>query len=351
MQIEIPDNSKKFFLLPLLALVLFLAMHESRSEQNGQQQVDVQESILKKDLAAEYLQQFTPQARNLLSREVFDAEFDGVLSAELVTELLGMKESGLVSIQDLMIRLLPLASQYSLPPISNFRVGALSQGETGALYLGANLEIEGAALGFAVHAEQSAVNNALLHGEPGILRIAVTAAPCGHCRQFLNELDSGNDLEIIVIGHSPVSLSQLLPDSFGPADLGLKNALLSTSSPSLQCKLDMEDMTACTGAKTAQHSYAPYSKSPSSITLKVKDDIFAGAYIENAAFNPSLSPLLSALDRMRFRQTNFSIIEDVVLFEQANANISQASYTKAILGEIAPSARFRVSIMEKLEDR
>jgi cytidine deaminase len=39
-----------------------------------------------------------------------------------------------------------------------------------------------------VHAEQFLVINALLHGECEIRKLAVTAAPCGHCRQFYSEL-------------------------------------------------------------------------------------------------------------------------------------------------------------------
>lgn len=42
--------------------------------------------------------------------------------------------------------------------------------------------------GFTVHAEQSSIADAWMNGEEGIDLIAVTAAPCGYCRQFLNEL-------------------------------------------------------------------------------------------------------------------------------------------------------------------
>src|SRR4030081_3775653 len=93
-----------------------------------------------------------------------------------------------LSLEQLVLELLPWAEAYTSPPISNFRVGAIALGRSGALYAGANLEFPGQSLSFTVHAEQAAVYNAWLHGETGVTLIASTAHPCGYCRQFLNEL-------------------------------------------------------------------------------------------------------------------------------------------------------------------
>ena len=313
-----------------------------------------------------HLQQFSPEAKEVLGREVLHAAFDGVIPARVVTILARLEG---VAIPELMLRFLPLASHYALPPVSQFRVGAVTQGETGALYLGANLELAHSALSFVVHAEQSAVNNALLHKEPGIRRIAVTATPCGHCRQFLNELKAASELEIIVQGRQPVTLADLLPAAFGPADLGIKNGLFSeaslnkkshnknspnksppnkekTTSP-LACSTKHPEEMLCLGQETAEQSYSPYTASPSAVVLKVKDRFYTGAYIENAAYNPSLPPVLSALDRLRFQETDFSHIQELLLFEVAEAGISQASYTQAVLSEIAPGATFHLVTSEE----
>ena len=59
---------------------------------------------------------------------------------------------------------------------------------SGNLYFGANYEFPGQALSFTVHAEQAATMHAISFGETGIDLLAVSAAPCGYCRQFLNEL-------------------------------------------------------------------------------------------------------------------------------------------------------------------
>ena len=65
---------------------------------------------------------------------------------------------------------------------------AVGLGESGRLYVGVNLEFARLPLNNSVHAEQFLVVNALHHGETGITKMAVSAAPCGHCRQFYSEL-------------------------------------------------------------------------------------------------------------------------------------------------------------------
>ncbi len=65
---------------------------------------------------------------------------------------------------------------------------AIGLGESGHLYIGVNLEFPGLPLQHSVHAEQFLIANAAWHGERGLRRIAVNAAPCGHCRQFIAEL-------------------------------------------------------------------------------------------------------------------------------------------------------------------
>ena len=319
----------------------------NRAQADAHQQAT--EMQLRLEQMDDNLQLFSPAAQEVISREVLHTAYDGVISAQVVTEVARLEA---VAIPELMLKFLPLASHYALPPVSHFRVGAVSQGETGALYLGANLEIAQAALSFVVHAEQSAINNALLHGEPGIERIAVTAAPCGHCRQFLNELKAASELEIIVQGRPPVTLAELLPAAFGPADLGIKNGLFSGASlnkertkktnSSMTCPTTPPAEMLCLAQETAQQSYSPYSASPSAVVLKVNDRFYTGAYIENAAYNPSLPPVLSALDRLRFQETDFSRIQALLLFEAAEAGISQASYTQAVLSEIAPDANFKI---------
>ena len=135
------------------------------------------------------------------------------------------------------------ARALAVAPISGFPVGAVVRGLSGALYLGANLEFAGLPLGASVHAEQSAVANAWAHAEAGVTALAVTAAPCGHCRQFLYELVSAARLRVLVSGADPTLLPELLPAAFGPSDLGLAGVLLQPQRHGLALAATMRPAT------------------------------------------------------------------------------------------------------------
>jgi homotetrameric cytidine deaminase len=110
-------------------------------------------------------------------------------------------------------------------------VGAALLTKSGKVYTGCN--IENAAFGPTACAERTALFKAVSEGEREFVRIAVAggkndipdsyAFPCGVCRQVLAEF-CGADFEIIsaVSPEDSVSrtLSEMLPDSFGPDNLG-----------------------------------------------------------------------------------------------------------------------------------
>ena len=144
--------------------------------------------------------------------------FDGgwISAGEVKTWLAASNQS----VEQAMFDLIPLARTFAKPTLSGFKVGAVAQGASGALYLGANVEFPRCAVNQTVHAEQAAVINAWHHEDTGLSRLAVSAAPCGYCRQFLFELATADQLEILLAGHSPQRLATLLPGAFGPRDLG-----------------------------------------------------------------------------------------------------------------------------------
>jgi cytidine deaminase len=212
---------------------------------------------------------------------------------------------------DDLLTLLPQAAAFARPPISNFRVGAIARGASGKIYFGTNLEFAGEALSFTVHAEQSAVVNAWMSGETGIDVVATSAAPCGYCRQFLNELVTAREL-LVVMPNDSRPLSELLPGSFGPRDLGIDGGLLQPENHGLA--IDERDDLAQTALRAANMSYAPYSKSFAGVAVRTKDGrMFSGAYAENAAFNPSLSPLQAALSQLNLGGAGWSDIAEAVL--------------------------------------
>lgn len=208
--------------------------------------------------------------------------------------------------------LLAKTAQFAKPPISNFRVGAVARGvTTGNYYLGANVEFSGEALSFTIHAEQAAVANAWVAGEHGVDLVATTAAPCGYCRQFLNEL---HQPVTIAINDETYSLADLLPHSFGPRDLGIDAALMAPADHGLA--IGETDELAQAALRAANRSYAPYSRSYAGVALRMRDGrIVAGPYAENAAFNPSMSPLEVALSVVNMNGGDFAEIEEAVLVQ------------------------------------
>ena len=114
----------------------------------------------------------------------------------------------------LAFALLPLAAACARTPLSNFNVGAIARGVSGTWYFGANMEFIGATMQQTVHAEQSAISHAWLSGEKALAAITVNYTPCGHCRQFMNELNSGLDLRIHLPGREAHALRDYLPVSY-----------------------------------------------------------------------------------------------------------------------------------------
>src|SRR5437763_3328369 len=96
------------------------------------------------------------------------------------------------------------------------------------------MEYKGTALSFTVHGEQSATTNAWLNGEQGLTSIAISAAPCGYCRQFLYEITTAATLQVLLLEQPPQPLTSLLPQAFGPGDLGVTAALMSPANNGLK---------------------------------------------------------------------------------------------------------------------
>jgi cytidine deaminase len=265
----------------------------------------------------------------------------GVVAAQDAERL--AREAG-VEVRGLMSLLLPFAAEYAKPPVSDFRVGAVCRGVTsGNLYFGTNVEFAGTALSTTVHAEQSAVTNAWMSGEEGIDAIAVTAPPCGYCRQFLNELATAERLEV-TIGGAAHPLAHFLPSAFGPRDLGISGGLMQREDHGLAMDGDDDELLRAALA-AANRSYAPYSHAYAGVALRAADGtVVSGAYAENAAFNPSMSPLQVALSRLNLRRIEFATIVDAALVQTKPA-LHEAA-TREVLAAVS-DAPLRVVVARR----
>jgi cytidine deaminase len=111
-------------------------------------------------------------------------------------------------------------------PYSNFPVGAALLGANGKIYPGCN--VENAAYPQGCCAEASAISAMVADGERQIQAVLVVGlgaaliAPCGGCRQRLNEF-AAPDTPIHLCGPKglmkTVTMGELLPHGFGPQNL------------------------------------------------------------------------------------------------------------------------------------
>lgn len=247
----------------------------------------------------------------------------GVISSELVTKWCHEFQ---VSPVELALACLPVAACYARVPVSHFYVGAVAIGKSGAFYFGANQEFECDAIQQSVHAEQSAISHALIAGEEGLTDMVVNYTPCGHCRQFMNELNSASQLKI----HLPHSQNNLLhsylPDAFGPKDLNIESVLFDKQNNGFTPSGDALEQAAISAANLA---YAPYSQAVSGVALQCGEHIITGRYVENAAFNPSFLPLQSALNFRRMQGLEGISISRIV-FAEKSAILSHQAMTKSL---------------------
>lgn len=294
-------------------------------------------------LLATSLAELPPGPRDLLSHLPLSG---GVLESEVVAALADFWGEKL---PDLMVRLLPVAAAFAAPTISGFRVGAVASGEPsgagrGRLYLGGNMEFVGEPLGLTIHAEQAATLNAWFSGERHIVALAASASPCGHCRQFLNEIGSSSDLQVITPGEGSTprrhTLEALIPDSFGPGDLGVAVGPFDQSRVELTVANHGGSDLVEAARQAASSSYAPYTGAYAGCSLRTSEGVtYTGMYMENAAYNPSCLALPCALLRFHLHggEDTAGTIETVTLVE-AGGPTSQRAVTEQLLKVIAPGA-------------
>lgn len=111
------------------------------------------------------------------------------------------------------------AATRAYAPYSRFHVGCAVLTRDGSVVEGVN--VENAAYPLGVCAERTALARAVAEGyRPGDFVVAaITASPCGGCRQWLAEM--GVERVVFRNGGRVVTMTvdQLLPEQFEPSDL------------------------------------------------------------------------------------------------------------------------------------
>ncbi|MFQ6650983.1 hypothetical protein Gotur_022483 [Gossypium turneri] len=248
----------------------------------------------------------------------------------------------------LLPSLVKSAQALARPPISNYHVGAVGVGSSGRIFFGF---------------------------------LAVSAAPCGHCRQFLQELRAAPDVNILITATEKekenktinnrndkdmqfAPLSYFLPHRFGPDDLLEKDVplLLEPHRNGLSFCSDIRngeingdgDDSKYAALEAANASHAPYSGCPSGVALvDVEGKIYKGSYMESAAYNPSLPPVQAALVAYvaSCGGGGYERIVTAVLVEKADAVIKQEHTAKLLLQCISPKCEFKTDLWTGLASR
>ncbi|MGY5765886.1 cytidine deaminase [Brachybacterium sp. DNPG3] len=143
-----------------------------------------------------------------------------------------LETAGLSGTADGFDELLAIArdiAERAYTPYSRYRVGAAALADDGRIVRGCN--VENAGYGVTLCAECGLISD-LIAGGGGRLRRFVCVGgdeslgreerevcmPCGRCRQLLSE-HAADDLVVLTPG-GPRTMAEVLPQAFGPADLG-----------------------------------------------------------------------------------------------------------------------------------
>ena len=121
---------------------------------------------------------------------------------------------------DQLVEAATAVAKNAYAPASGFHVGAAVWTDDGKIYTGCN--VENSSFGLTVCAERNAVGHAVANGARRITAVAMwtpmdePAAPCGACRQVLNEF--GPDMRVMLVGkggtRKEMQLAELLPEPF-----------------------------------------------------------------------------------------------------------------------------------------
>ncbi|KAK9072020.1 hypothetical protein SSX86_008452 [Deinandra increscens subsp. villosa] len=302
-----------------------------------------------------------------------------------------MAKSKNLTLPQLLPSLVKPAQNLARSPISKFAVGVAGLVSDGRIFLGANVEFPGLPLHHTIHGEQFLITNLAANaaGEK-LLYIAVSATPCGHCRQFFQELRGISETQIVITDQPEINpdykpLSSILPNPFGPYDLldertplildkhnnqlSLKDDKLITQNgnsinlstgydeslktdtfktarglQALSLSAGYEETLETEALKAARESHAPYSGCLSGVALMDCDGkVYRGSYMESAAYNPSMMPAQAALVAyMVAGGDGFEKIVAAVLVEKEAAVVRQEDTVRLFMKYVSPKCDLRV---------
>ncbi|WJX26077.1 cytidine deaminase [Trifolium repens] len=286
------------------------------------------------------------------------------------SEAKSIAQSTGLTLTQLLPKIVKSAQPLARVPISKFHVAAVGVGISGRIFIGVNVEFPNLPFHHTIHAEQFLLTNLSQNKETQLQYLAVSAAPCGHCRQFLQEIRGASDIPLLITNSDSsdfTSLSEFLSHPFGPHDLLPKHVPLfleprHNDLSLLDLEASINDSIAgskgynnqssisklkVAALEAANESHAPYSESPSGVALlDSSGNVYKGSYMESAAYNPSLGPVQAAIIGFIAGSgdgaAEYGELVEAVLVEKEDAVVKQESTARLFLSSISPHCRFNV---------
>ncbi|HEU0117779.1 MAG TPA: cytidine deaminase, partial [Alphaproteobacteria bacterium] len=223
--------------------------------------------------------------------------------------------------RQIMVALLDIASALSTADGEGNHIGAVIEGETGGLYIGAPTIWQNKPLKFSAHGIQSGVMSAWQQGEMRLRSVMVETQPCACCRQFLRETWNWTKLKIIHAADGPGSwktgaITEIPLSMDGLKADDLKGRLMGEAQRNITLsKADTSDLVNL-AADAASMSYAPYSKNYAGVALRTKKGvIFQGRYAECSASIAGILAVEAALINMALSGIPMNEVTEAILVE------------------------------------
>ena len=203
----------------------------------------------------------------------------------------------------------------------------------------------------SIHAEQFVVALAWHAHETQLTHLACTSPPCGHCRQFLLELQQPDLMvtmpDLKTSNWIQMRLDELLPKAFSLVSSGasLFKPTCSSVSFTKQTEKALASEPSSSLAQMAlealQRSHTPVTPTERcgiALTVKNSNTVYTGALLENSAYNPSLHPLSVALVGVLADGHSPSDIESAAFVGLDSARWHMATIIQQAIQKLAPNA-------------
>ncbi len=237
--------------------------------------------------------------------------------------------------REMMLMLLDVASSLAQTPVEGEHIGAVAEGQSGGLYLGAPLSWRGGEIRFSTHGVQAAVLNAWNQGELSVTSLMVEVLPCACCRQFLRELKDWKTLKILQAVDGPLSLQkgEMKATGLGLEGLradGIKAKLMGEPKRTMGVgKMSTNDLIKL-AATSAAASYAPYSRNYAGVALRTRrGDMHHGCYVETRESVAGILAIEAALMDLVIGGGQPTDVNEIVLVE-TRGSVTQFAATQKL---------------------